>query len=152
MSTTGRRSDSRAATSRIPCSVAPSASARVPAAWMTGPSASGSENGTPSSTRSAPASAQARPIASERSRSGNPPIRYGIRAARPGAAAKAAAILSTPVSVADAKLREHLREVLVSAAGEADQVQRVRLRFGAEHPRDGVGGLQRRDDPLELGD
>ena len=35
----------------------PPRSAAVPAAWITGPSASGSENGTPSSTRSAPASA-----------------------------------------------------------------------------------------------
>ena len=33
------------------------AAPRVPAAWITGPSASGSENGTPSSTRSAPPSA-----------------------------------------------------------------------------------------------
>src|SRR5206468_3604806 len=33
---------------------APAASARVPARWTTGPSASGSENGTPSSTTSAP--------------------------------------------------------------------------------------------------
>src|SRR3954454_12414690 len=152
MSTTGRRSDSRAATSRIPCSVAPSASARVPAAWMTGPSASGSENGTPSSTRSAPASAYARPIAIDRSRSGKPPIRYGISAARPLAAANAAAIRATPVSVADTKLREHLREVLVAAPGEADQVERVRPGVRAEDPCDGVRGLQRRDDALQLGD
>ena len=34
---------------------APAASARVAAAWITGPSARGSENGTPTSTRSAPA-------------------------------------------------------------------------------------------------
>ena len=73
---------------------APPASARVAAAWMTGPSASGSENGTPSSTRSAPASAQARPIATEASRSGKPPIRYGISAARPADASNAAAIRS----------------------------------------------------------
>ena len=39
--------------------VTPAASARVAAAWITGPSASGSENGTPSSIRSAPASAAA---------------------------------------------------------------------------------------------
>src|SRR4051794_1003689 len=152
MSTTGRRSESRPATSRIRCTVAPAASARVPAAWMTGPSASGSENGTPSSTRSAPASAQASPMATDRSRSGKPPIRYGISAARPLAAANAAAIRWTPVSVTDAKLGEHLREVLVPAAGEADEVQRVRLRIGAEGPGDRVGGLQRRDDALELGD
>src|SRR3954451_25309643 len=148
MSTTGMRSAIRVATSRTPCSVAPAASARVPAAWITGPSASGSENGTPSSTRSAPASAQARPIAADASRLGKPPIRYGISAARPLAAANAAAMLSVP----DAKLRKNLREVLVPAAGEADEVERVRLRVGGEHPGDSVRGLERRDDPLELGD
>src|SRR5436190_1379921 len=36
--------------------LAPAASAAVAAPWITGPSASGSEKGTPSSTRSAPAS------------------------------------------------------------------------------------------------
>src|SRR4051795_6943971 len=122
MSTTGRRSETRLATSRTPCSVAPAASALVPAAWITGPSASGSENGTPSSTRSAPASAHASPIAADASRLGDPPIRYGISAARPFAAANAAARLSVP----DTKLGERLREVLVPAAGQADEVERVR--------------------------
>ena len=50
----GRRPASGAATSsRTRSSVAPPSSARCPAAWIAGPSASGSENGTPSSTRSA---------------------------------------------------------------------------------------------------
>ena len=57
MSTTGTRSESERASSMTEGTVAPAASARVPAAWITGPSASGSENGTPSSTRSAPPSA-----------------------------------------------------------------------------------------------
>src|SRR3954469_16703042 len=147
MSTTGMRSAIRVATSRTPCSVAPAARARVPAAWITRPAASGSENGTPSSTRSAPASAQARPTAAEASRLGKPPIRYGISAARPGAAANAAAMLSVP----DAKLRKNLREVLVAAAGEADEVERVRPDVGREHPGDRVRGLERRDDALQLG-
>ena len=47
----------RARRSSTPSTVAPARSAAVPAAWMTGPSASGSENGMPSSTRSAPPSA-----------------------------------------------------------------------------------------------
>ena len=38
----------------------PRASARSDARWITGPSASGSENGKPSSTTSAPASTAAR--------------------------------------------------------------------------------------------
>ena len=57
MSTTGTRSASAPASSIMAGTVAPDASARVPAAWITGPSASGSENGTPTSTRSAPPSA-----------------------------------------------------------------------------------------------
>ena len=52
--TTGRRAASRSQVASTDSSVAPPASARVPAAWITGPSASGSEYGTPSSTRSAP--------------------------------------------------------------------------------------------------
>src|SRR3954464_8405148 len=152
MTTTGTRSAMRAPASSTAGTVAPAASARVPAAWITGPSASGSENGTPSSTRSAPWSAQARPIATEVSTSGKPPIRYGISAARPGAAANAAAIRAWPVSVADTQPGKHLREVLVPAAGEADQVQRVRVSVRLQHPRDRVRGLERRDDALELGD
>src|SRR5690349_21021350 len=148
MSTTGTRSPTARATPSTPSSVAPAASAAVPAAWITGPSASGSENGTPSSTRSAPASAYASPTAAEASSVGNPPIRYGISAARPLAAANAAEMLSVP----DAKPREHLREVLVPAAGEADQVERVGWCLGREHPRHRVRGLERRDDALELGD
>ncbi len=41
--------------SSTPSSVAPAASARSVARWITGPSASGSENGTPISRTSAPA-------------------------------------------------------------------------------------------------
>src|ERR671935_1359499 len=148
MSTTGTRSLSRAATSRTPCSVAPVASARVPAAWITGPSASGSENGTPSSITSAPASAQASPMAVEAFRFGNPPIMYGISAARPSAALNAAAMRSVP----EAKLGKNLREVLVPAAGEADQVERVRRCIALQRPRDRVRGLERRDDAFQLGD
>ena len=53
-----RRVDPRRASSRIissaPRSVVPLASARSDARWITGPSASGSENGTPTSRTSAP--------------------------------------------------------------------------------------------------
>src|SRR3712207_4361866 len=143
MITTGRRADSVRQTSSTPSTVAPDCSAFEPAAWMTGPSASGSENGTPSSTRSAPFSAQAAPIATVASRSGNPPIRYGMSAARPGAAAKAAPKLSVP----GAKPVQDLPQILFAAAGQAHQVERV---GGLQRPRDGVRGLERRDDALEL--
>src|SRR5918994_2683971 len=146
MRTTGSRSAICAAAPSTPCNVAPAASARVPAAWITGPSASGSENGTPSSSRSAPASAHAAPIATVASRSGKPPIRYGIRAARPGAAANAAAMLSVP----EAKLGKDLREILVAASGQADHVERVGAHVASQRPRERVRGLERRDDALEL--
>ena len=66
-------------------------------------------------------------------------------------AAKAAARRCTPVaSPCSRRLREHLGEVLVAAAGEAHEVElAVRLR---QHPGERVGGLQRRDDPLQAGD
>ena len=102
------------------------AAPRVPAAWITGPSASGSENGTPSSTQVGAAVGVG--LADRRasaSRSGKPPIRYGISAARlVRAPANAAAMRSMPGrSIARRAEREHLGEVLVAAAGEADQVE-----------------------------
>src|SRR3989449_6985566 len=49
---------------------------------MVGPSASGSENGTPTSTKSAPAAATSRSASSDASGVGNPAVRYGMSAAR----------------------------------------------------------------------
>jgi len=56
MSTTGTRSLTRLQISSTDSNLAPASSAAVAAAWITGPSARGSENGTPSSIRSAPLS------------------------------------------------------------------------------------------------
>src|SRR6267143_6106820 len=50
--------------------------------WMVGPSARGSEKGTPTSTKSAPAAATARRASSDSSGVGNPAVRYGMSAAR----------------------------------------------------------------------
>src|SRR4051794_10022687 len=55
--------------------------------------------------------------------------------------AKAAAIRSAP--------GKDLGEVLVTAPAQADEVE-VAVRL-VEHPRDGVGRLERRDDPLDGG-
>src|SRR3954451_7979323 len=171
MITTGSRSERAAATSRTAPTVAPAASARVPAAWITGPSASGSENGMPNSTRSAPPSAYASPIARDVATSGKPPIRYGISAARLPDSANAAAIRSTPAfrdaqtaliasgpaggrrgrrSSHDARSRagEHLGEVLVAPPRAADHVE-ARLGAGQERVVQRVGRLERRDDALE---
>src|SRR3954451_11993623 len=174
MITTGSRSERAAATSRTAPTVAPAASARVPAAWITGPSASGSENGMPNSTRSAPPSAYASPIARDVATSGKPPIRYGISAARLPDSANAAAIRSTPAfrdaptaliasgpvggrrrrrSSHDAQSRagEPLGEVLVAPPRAADDVE-PRLGVGQERVVQRVGRLERRDDALEPGD
>src|SRR4029077_6865137 len=49
---------------------------------MVGPSARGSENGTPTSMKSAPAPAITRSASSDDAGVGNPAVRYGISAAR----------------------------------------------------------------------
>src|SRR5829696_9028951 len=127
---------------------------------MTGPSASGSEKGTPSSIRSAPASTYASATASAVSRFGNPPIMYGISAVPSSrAAAKASAIRAGPVaagavrSIAIERPRalQDLGEVLVPAPAETQDVVTVGVVIVVEQPRDRVRGLQRREDPLETG-
>src|SRR3954467_12265110 len=151
MITTGTACARSRATSSTPVVVEPAAGARVPAAWITGPSASGSEYGMPTSSRSAPPSAHAIPIARDPAASGNPPIRYGIRAARRPSARTASNVARMRPLTRSPEQRERFGEVLVAAAGEADEVERVlalvRVR---EHPRQRVGGLERRDDALEL--
>src|SRR5437899_494801 len=61
----------------------PCASATSLERWMVAPSASGSENGTPTSIRSAPAAATRCSASSDAAVVGNPAVRYGISAARP---------------------------------------------------------------------
>ena len=61
----------------------PLASARSDARWTTGPSAIGSENGTPSSITSAPAEVSARISGTVAASEGSPAVMYGISAARP---------------------------------------------------------------------
>src|SRR4051812_20692468 len=134
------RSEIAAHTSSTHSGVAPAARAAVPAAWMTGPSARGSENGTPNSTRSAPASAHAIPMSRDASSEGKPPIRYGISAAVLPWSANAAASRSGPT--------EDLRQVLVAPPGERHEVERRLLRMGKD-PRQRVRRLEGRHDPLE---
>src|SRR5438874_5636228 len=147
MTTTGTSATSPRATSSTPSTVAPSRRAAVPAAWITGPSASGSENGTPSSSRSAPASAHASPTRRDSSMLGKPPIRYGISAARLPCERNASAI-AVPLATAGLPVTEHLCEVLVAAARQRHEVE-LRPARVREEPRDRVRGLERRHDPLE---
>ena len=74
--TSGARTSARtAATIRsTPSSVVPAARARSLARWITGPSASGSENGTPTSMMSAPARSRARRMSDVRARDGSPAV------------------------------------------------------------------------------
>ncbi len=64
-----------------PRSVDPLASARSDARWITGPSASGSENGIPTSRTSAPFFASETRISAVRARSGSPAV---TKATSPG--------------------------------------------------------------------
>jgi hypothetical protein len=75
-----RKPRTKASTCGMPM---PRASARSPAFWITGPSAMGSEKGTPSSITSAPASAIASMMSVVASANGSPEVMYGISALRP---------------------------------------------------------------------
>ncbi len=59
MATSGTPTSIRASSARIDSGVVPRASARMEASWMVGPSMTGSENGMPTSTASAPAATTA---------------------------------------------------------------------------------------------
>src|ERR1041384_3899583 len=83
MRTTGTGSAARRTRSSTPASVMPCAKATSLERWMVGPSARGSENGTPTSTRSAPAAATRCRASSDAAAVGNRAVRYGISAARP---------------------------------------------------------------------
>src|SRR5882672_3236049 len=82
MTTTGISSAARRIWSSTRGTVIPWSSAVWVERWMVGPSARGSENGTPTSTKSAPAAATCRRASSDTSGVGNPAVRYGMSAAR----------------------------------------------------------------------
>ena len=68
--------------SRTVFKVTPRSSARWLALWITGPSARGSENGTPSSSTSAPPLSSSRAAATVRSSEGSPAVRKATNALR----------------------------------------------------------------------
>src|SRR5438552_17432938 len=82
ITTTGISSAARRIWSSTRGTVMPWSSAAWVERWMVGPSASGSENGTPTSTKSAPAAATHLRASSDTSGVGNPAVRYGMSAAR----------------------------------------------------------------------
>src|SRR6059058_1754781 len=101
---------------------------------MTGPSAIGSENGTPSSITSAPAAASACMMGTVSSGAGSPAAIYGISAARPAARSRAKVVSirfktnSSPRRITlgaaielQARSLCHGAHVLVAAARKIDQ-------------------------------
>ena len=74
-STNGASALCAAASASTSSGVTPAESAACVDCWTTGPSAMGSENGTPSSTMSAPASMSVATSRSEVSSDGWPPVR-----------------------------------------------------------------------------
>ena len=142
-----------ASSSTTDASVVPRSSARVPAAWMTGPSMIGSENGSPTSSASTPASTSAaavvEPVVGAPGHEVGDAAACGrqraVRPARRRAARRAGAV------TAGGQEGRDVGHVLVATTGQADEHRGTggdgapRL---AQHPRDGVRGLERRDDPL----
>src|ERR1700704_102018 len=91
--------------------------------------------------------------------SGKPPMRYGMSAARPWRSANAAAIRSSPgrgtagtrsrAGLDGGIVREDLGEVLVTPAGEADEVERRAVGVLVHRVVQRVRRLERRDDALQ---
>src|SRR3954468_6726721 len=131
--------------SRMDCGVAPRRSARCDASWTTGPSITGSENGIPTSTASAPASAMARTTSTHSP--SMPPVTYGTRILRPWSRA-ARNRFSSSANLA-AEDVAHLLDVLVAATTQVDEHRLPRERGAVlGHPGEGVRGFERRDDAL----
>src|SRR5436309_6366728 len=123
----------------------PAASARSVARWMTGPSASGSENGTPTSSRSAPARSSARRISPERSRSGSPAVVY---VTSPGRCSARRRRNASPIR----KALLHRLHVLVAASRQVHENDLGRSELAREPLRvgDGVRRLEGRQNAFEL--
>src|SRR6185369_8096506 len=119
--------------------VVPFASERIDAAWITGPSAIGSENGMPSSIASAPAASSSSTM---RGVSPSPHVTYAITPQR-------ASFFKRLKSALTRFMRRHLRHVLVAAPAQIHQHHRVRNRI-AHQPPERVRRLERGDDPFEL--
>src|SRR5688572_10999150 len=90
---------------------------------MTGPSASGSENGMPTSSTSAPARSSAHRISAERDRSGSPAVTYVTSPVRFSARMRsnAAAILDGTVGSFRADQLRHAMNIFVAPSRQIDQ-------------------------------
>src|SRR6266508_4590484 len=105
----------------IPGGFAPDLSARCDAAWMVGPSMTGSENGMPISMASAPDAATAATTSSQPS---SPPVTYGTSSLRPASRSDRRRASSGPGSLTSGWPPQdlgHLGDVLVTAPGKVDE-------------------------------
>src|SRR5690606_37947849 len=152
------------------------ARARSELRWITGPSAIGSENGTPSSMQSAPAATSACITGTVASSEGSPAVMKGIRALRPSARRRAKAesmrliagapgsaragargtgktCRRRPASEFDAFARGDGVHVLVPTTGQVAQHQLVLRQLARQLDRLGhrMAGFQRRQDAFGPG-
>src|ERR1700687_1974599 len=130
--------------SSTPDAVAPPASARSVARWMTGPSDSGSEKGRPASSTWAPAQPSARRMPAERGKSGSPAVTYVTSPVRfsDRMRSKAAGILDANFgSFISGDLVGHALNVLIAPAGEIHENVPVAPKLLSKRARisDGVG-------------
>src|ERR1700676_4235140 len=134
------------AISRTLCRVVPALRARSAPAWITGPSAIGSEKGTPNSMRSTPPRSSAVTICGVRSGDGSPAVMYAIKAARFWDL-RAANRGSIRVGIKFWQIFAVDVGVFVAASGKIDDIDLPLGRGGAlDDFRDGVRGFERRDD------
>src|SRR5687767_3491172 len=117
---------------------------------MTGPSASGSENGTPISRTSAPALSRRLMMSADRCRSGSPAVTYVTRPVRPSlrSCVKRSSIRDMRAFLEDLL---HAVDVLVAAARQVDEQDRVlrKLLRNLLYVRNRMSGFERRQDAFE---
>src|SRR6266446_5973590 len=112
--------------------VMPCSSAVWVVRWIVGPSASGSEKGTPTSTKSAPAAATARIASSDLAGVGKPAVRYGMSARDlPSARHRAATAFSDKVIADVDPVFDRVRDLDDGAGNTAAFILHGKIHHGA---------------------
>src|SRR5580658_4606159 len=130
----------------------PAFSARSDPRWITGPSAIGSENGTPSSIRSAPPRSSAATSSGVRSGEGSPAVMYVIKAGRRSVVRSLSK--SRPILVWLIELLKILAinvRVFVAAPGEIDDEQLIFTSRSTAHGfGDRMRGFERGNNSFQM--
>src|SRR5579863_582556 len=132
--------------------VVPALRARSEPAWITGPSAIGSENGTPNSIRSAPPRSSAATSAGVRSGDGSPAVKYATSAARRFSRSALNRDWIRVGCIEFGKIFAVNVGVLVTAPGDIDH-EELSLRRGSalQNLGYGMGRFKRRNDAFRAG-